>query len=213
MGMETAATDEQILLRVRQGDPAGFDRLVRRWEAPLFAFVYRLLGHEDEARDVCQETFLRVWSQARRFREGSRFSTWMYQIALNLCRDLGRRRTRWSRRLVAWSDGVRAGTEPSAPRHVAEARSPETVLERTDTGRVVRDALDRLPPPMREVLVLKQYQELTFREIATVLDCPESTVKSRLYEGLSRMRTLLLSEGLVAPGGAGGGDGSRRNTP
>jgi RNA polymerase sigma-70 factor (ECF subfamily) len=189
-------TDETILGRIRAGDPTGFDNLVRRWERPLFAFTYRLLGREEEARDVCQETFLRVWRQAGRFRKGSRFSTWMYQIALNLCRDLGRRQRRWSKILVEAPDAREERPLPEAAAPADAAASPEEEVARRHLRQAVRHALDRLPPPMREVLVLKQYEGLTFREIAHLLDCPESTVKSRLYEGLTRLRTQLDRAGL-----------------
>lgn len=184
-------TDEQILGRIRAGDPAGFDTLVSRWEGPLFAFTFRMLGREEDAREVCQETFLRVWSQARRFREGSRFSTWMYQIALNLCRDLGRRKKRWSRIVRPWSASSRQN-ESSGPEEYADtAAGPEERVAALDQRERVRRALGELPPALREVLVLKQWEGLTFREIAHLLDCPESTVKSRLYDGLSRMRARL----------------------
>jgi RNA polymerase sigma-70 factor (ECF subfamily) len=184
-------TDEQILGRIRAGDPAGFDTLVARWEGPLFAFTFRMLGREEDAREVCQETFLRVWSQAKRFREGSRFSTWMYQIALNLCRDLGRRKRRWARVVTPWSRGNREDEAPRPEEYADTAAGPEERATTEDLRERVRRALGELPPALREVLVLKQWEGLTFREIARLLDCPESTVKSRLYDGLSRMRSRL----------------------
>ena len=192
------ASDEELLEAVRAGDTDQLGLLVARWEQPLFRFVYRMLPRREDARDICQETFLRVLGKAHRFRRGSRFSTWMYQIALNLCRDLGRRKRRWSKVVVEWPES--AGHE--GPRDLAEradeASSPEDEAAREGLRQTVRRALDELPPPLREVLVLKQYEEMTFREIARLLDCPESTVKSRLYDGLDRLRKRL--EGVGPPG-------------
>ena len=89
-------TDEELVVSVRAGDTGSLGRLVARWERPLYRFVFRMLPRPEDAQDVCQETFLRILRKSHRFREGSRFSTWMYQIALNLCRDRMRRRRRWS---------------------------------------------------------------------------------------------------------------------
>ena len=89
--------DEQLLGLFLGGDKESFNVLVGRWEGPLYHFAYRFLGQHEEARDVCQETFLRVYRRADRFRDGAKFSTWLYQIALNLCRDVARKRKRWDR--------------------------------------------------------------------------------------------------------------------
>ena len=88
-------TDEQLVLELQAGETDSLGHLVARWEQPLFRFVYRLLSKREDARDVCQETFLRILTKADRFQQGARFSTWMYQIALNLCRDQMRRKRRW----------------------------------------------------------------------------------------------------------------------
>src|SRR5262249_55268006 len=100
-------SDEELLAGFLGGSRESFDQLVGRWQAPLYHFAYRFLGQHEEARDVCQETFLRVYRRADRFRDGARFSTWLYQIALNLCRDLARRRQRWGRIVVAAENGSR----------------------------------------------------------------------------------------------------------
>jgi len=93
-------TDEDLLLAVRGGNVESLGVLVSRWEDPLYRFVSRMVDRPDDARDVCQETFLRILRRSDAFREGARFSTWMYQIALNLCRDRARRRKRWGRVVV-----------------------------------------------------------------------------------------------------------------
>jgi len=193
----SVTTDEELLLAVKAGDNDSLGLLVSRWEQPLFRFVSRLLPRQDDARDICQETFLRVLKKADRFRQGSRFSTWMYQIALNLCRDRMRKRKRWSR-LVMQKDEL--PEQPSG--HLAvipREHDPSHVVEQQQKNAAVRRALDQLPADQREVLILKEFEGMKFREIAAILDCPESTVKSRMYYGLRGVRTILVRNGIQQP--------------
>jgi RNA polymerase sigma-70 factor (ECF subfamily) len=190
-------SDEELVIAVQSGDTDSLGILVARWERPLYRFVYRMLPRQDDARDICQETFLRVLKKAHRFRQGSRFSTWLYQIALNLCRDQQRRRRRWSRIV---DDGREFDERiQCAPRAGANQADPATRVERQERGAAVAQALRRIPAEQREVLILKEYQGLKFKEIAEILDCPESTVKSRMYYGLNGLRTALLRGGFSSP--------------
>lgn len=187
-------SDEELLAAVRAGDTDSLGTLVLRWQEPLFRFVYRMLPQTEDARDICQETFLRVLKKAHRFREGSRFSTWMYQIALNLCRDRLRKRKRWklvmSERREFDEQLATAGTALGAD------DDPARAAESREQGQAVLRALHEIPPEQREVLVLKEFEGLKFREIAELLGCPESTVKSRMYYGLNGMRTALSRRGI-----------------
>ena len=191
----TPETDEDLLFSLRDGHSESLGVLVARWEGPLFRFVSRLVDRPDDARDVCQETFLRILDKAVAFRDGARFSTWMYQIALNLCRDQSRKKRRWSRLLIA-----EPGADVETPReHVAPetiATSPAAAYEHGERQGAVRRALSALPREQREVLLLKEYEGLKFREIADVLGVAESTVKSRMYAGLDAMRMSLAGLGI-----------------
>ena len=190
-------SDEDLVLAVQSGDTSSLGVLVARWEQPLFRFAFRLLQRTEDARDVCQETFLRILTKSERFRAGARFSTWMYQIALNLCRDHLRRRTRW-KFLPFDSD------EPAVQRRVearTEARAapdPAAALERDELRRAIRKALRTISPEQREVLVLKEFEGMKFKEIAEILGCPESTVKSRMYYGLTALKSALSQQGIEA---------------
>ena len=190
-------TDEELLISAQSGDTRSLGVLVTRWERPLYRFVYRMLPRPDDASDICQETFLRVMKKAHRFRKGSRFSTWLYQIALNLCRDQARRSRRWSRIL----DLHREFDErvDSAPESKAAEPGPWASVEQEERRRIVKSALQQIPAEQREVLVLKEFEGLKFKEIAAILDCPESTVKSRMYYGLNGLRTALVRRGFTGP--------------
>ena len=186
-------SDEELLSALRSGDRESFGLLVARWERPLFQFVYRMVPRPEDARDICQETFLRVLRKADRFKPGAKFSTWMYQIALNLCRDQARKKRRWSRVLVDWFE--RRDDEP--PREAVDRSvGPAEMAEQEERRRAVAHALGSIPAEQREVLILKEYEGLKFREIAEILGCPESTVKSRMYYGLNGLRSELVRAGV-----------------
>ena len=194
-GDMSVPTDEDLLFALRGGHADSLGVLVARWEGPLFRFVSRLVDRPDDARDVCQETFLRILDKAEAFRDGARFSTWMYQIALNLCRDQTRRKHRWGRLMIgAPASAVDAPRDYPAPE--TAATNPAAALEHSERRSAVRRALSALPREQREVLLLKEYEGLKFREIADVLGVAESTVKSRMYAGLDAMRMSLASLGI-----------------
>jgi RNA polymerase sigma-70 factor (ECF subfamily) len=188
-------TDEELVISVRSGDHQSLGVLVARWERPLFCFAYRMLQRHEDARDICQETFLRVLKKAHRFREGSKFSTWMYQIALNLCRDQLRKRRRWS---MILSEDRELNEQTDIPPDVRLAGDdPSLQVEKRQKTRALQLALKEIPPEQREVLIMKEYEGLKFKEIAEILDAPESTVKSRMYYGLTGLKTALSRQGIT----------------
>jgi len=189
-----SVSDEDLVLAVQAGDTDSLGVLVARWEQPLFRFVYRLLPRKDDAHDVCQETFLRILKKADHYRPGSRFSTWMYQIALNLCRDRARRRKRWGLIMAdsrAFDERTYDGESAATSRD-----DPAGAAERSELAAAVHTALGEIPREQREVLILKEFEGLKFKEIAEILGCPESTVKSRMYYGLSGLRSVLARRGI-----------------
>jgi len=190
-------TDEDLVLAVQSGDTDSLGVLVSRWEQPLFRFVYRMLPRREDAHDVCQETFLRILKKADRYRPGSRFSTWMYQIALNLCRDQARKRKRWG--LIIAERHEFDEQERSAESAPPGSSDPAAAVERGEITDAVHRAMEQIPVEQREVLIMKEFEGLKFREIAEILDCPESTVKSRMYYGLSGLRQALVRQGIDRP--------------
>ena len=180
-------TDEELVARATAGDLDSFNQLVTRWERPIYALAYRTLGREDEARDVVQEAFLRAYRGLRGFKGEAKFSSWLYRITLNLCRDWIRRERRAP--LVQ----VPEGTDPLdlADQRVAPTESVEDLVARREMSAAVAKAMAELPEEQRVAIMLKEYHGLTFQEIADQLNCPLSTVKTRLYQGLSVLRRRL----------------------
>ena len=180
------STDEELVARSKTGDADSFNQLVKRWERPIFALAYRTLGREEEARDVTQETFLRAFRALKGFKGDAKFSSWLYRIALNLCRDTMRRERRAP--VVAVPDTV------DLERLSAERGPTETVEDlaaRGELSAVVQRAMEQLPAEQRESIILKEYHGLTFQEIAELMKCPLSTVKTRVYQGLTTLRKEL----------------------
>jgi len=182
-------TDEELVARSIGGDPESFNELIVRWERPIYALAYRTIGREQDARDVCQETFHRAFRALPGFRGQAKFSSWLYRIALNLCRDWVRRERRTP--VVQMPEDVdvmelAAAVEPS--------ESIEDLVARRDQIRVVERAMARLPDEQRTAIILKEYHGLTFQEIADLVGCPLSTVKTRLYQGLTVLRRELAKD-------------------
>jgi RNA polymerase sigma-70 factor (ECF subfamily) len=193
-------TDEELVARSARGDADSFNQLITRWERPIYALAYRVIGHEEDARDVCQETFLRAFRGIAAFKGQAKFSSWLYRIALNLCRDWIRRQRRTP--VVQSPEGVDL-TELASERGPAE--SVEDLVSRQDMSRLVARAMRSLSEEQRTAVVLKEYQGLTFQEIADLLGCPLSTVKTRLYQGLTLLRRQLEAAGIHS--GVRAGDG------
>jgi RNA polymerase sigma-70 factor (ECF subfamily) len=194
-GVQVAYTDEELVARCLGGDTESFNVLIRRWERPIYALAYRVIGHEDEARDVCQETFLRAFRGLRGFKGQARFSSWLYRITLNLCRDWIRRQRRTP--IVPAPDGI--DLIEIADRQAAPVDLAEDLLARQDLNRSVVKAMRALSEEQRTAVILKEYHGLTFQEIADLLGCPLSTVKTRLYQGLTVLRRELERSGVGTP--------------
>jgi RNA polymerase sigma-70 factor (ECF subfamily) len=181
--MDTLATDEIIVERALTGDAEAFGELVRRWERRIFALTYGMLGREEDARDATQETFLAAFRNLRGFRGEAKVSSWLHRIAVNQCISRQRRSKVRSESALEEEHETSFTTPRSySPAHVAEGRQ-ETAA--------VRRAINSLPVELRQVVVMKEFEELTFREIADALDLPLSTVKSRLYTALKQLQMRL----------------------
>ena len=191
------STDEELVALSMGGDLDSFNQLVLRWERPIYALAYRVLGREEDARDVAQETFLRAFRALKGFKGQSKFSSWLYRIALNLCRDWIRRERRAPVSQVPEGMDISELAGAAVPSELIEDR-----VSRQQLGRVVGRVMAGLPEEQRTAIILKEYHGLTFQEIAELLDCPLSTVKTRLYQGLTVLRRQLREAGVKSTFGA-----------
>ena len=178
--MAEPETDRQLVEQVLRGRTEAFNLLVWRWQRPLYNFLRRLTGDPDHALDLCQEAFLRAYTRLRDLREQDKFASWLFRIAANLYHSDRRRRF----------PGEEVGSEDSALLGAANLSGPGAARE---TQLSLRALIAGLPAEQREVLLLKVYHGFRFQEIASILDCPVSTIKSRLYKAFQQLRAGLKS--------------------
>jgi RNA polymerase sigma-70 factor, ECF subfamily len=187
-------TDDELVTRSRSGDTDSFNQLILRWERPIYALAYRTIGREEEARDVCQEAFLRAYRALPGFKGEAKFSSWLYRITLNLCRDWIRKQRRQPVSQVPEDTDIDELAAASGP-----VESIEELVARRELSAVVEAAMAQLPEEQRTAIILKEYHGMTFQEIADMQGCPLSTVKTRLYQGLSVLRKHLDAGGRIGP--------------
>jgi len=183
-------TDEQAMWRVKMDDDAeAFADLVARWEKPIQRLCARMLGDIHRGEDLTQEAFARVFGRRKNYEPTSKFSTFLWRVALNLCYDELRK---INRRGEFSLDEPRADDDaPSLEVLDPTAPAPDGQLAARERAETVRRALLELSEPYRVVVVLRHYEGLKFREISDVLDIPEGTVKSRMAEALTQLSDIL----------------------
>ena len=185
--METRAT--QLMLASKQGDEDAFSTLVRSVGARAQRVAAGLVGSPEDARDLCQEAFLKTWRARETYREGSPFLPWFHRILRNTCFSFLRKQGRIKKASMSGGrdddgEAVDWDIEGSAP-------APSEGPEREETEGLFWSAMERLSARDREILILRQFQDLSYREIAHALEIPEGTVMSRLYHARRRLRDLL----------------------
>lgn len=166
-----AVEDADLIERTRKGDVESYNLLISRWEKRVYNYLLRILNSREDALDLCQEVFLKAYQNIRKLDDAQRFGPWLFRIAHNEAYSLFRKRKPEDE-----LTGVEAPHEPAYPVELTLAAAA---------------ALDRLSPEQREAVVLKIYQGFKFEEMAEVLDCPVSTVKSRLYSALDILKSQL----------------------
>lgn len=179
-------TDEQIVKLAVGENPDAFGEIVKRWERKIFALCFGMLSREDEAKDAAQETFIAAYKNLARFRGEAKVSSWLHRIAVNQCLT---RKRREKTRSESFFDGSESAEEKvfTAPSRL----SPSRIAEQDERMRAVRQAVSALPEDLRQVVVMKEFEEMTFQEISDTIDLPLSTVKSRLYTALKQLRMKL----------------------
>jgi len=179
-------TDEKLLALAVDSEPEAFGEIVRRWERKIFALCFGMLGREDEARDAAQEAFVAAYRNIGAFRGEAKVSSWLHRIAVNQCLTTKRRAKTRSEEFL---DEERH--EEDRVFVAAAAYSPSNQTEQAERNVIVRQAVGSLPVDLRQVVVMKEFEDMTFQEISDTLEIPLSTVKSRLYTALKQLRSKL----------------------
>ncbi len=184
--MKSALSDEELAGMARNGDLGAFETLAMRWERKMFSLCYGIMGNPDDAQDALQEAMTSAFRTIGSFRGDSKFSSWMHRIAVNSCLTLKRKERRRAEDSFEHADGTTI--EPIA---TGNDCNPSELSERGERVRFVRNAVASLPQEIRIAVIMKEFQELTFQEIADSLEIPVSTAKSRVYTGFKLLREKL----------------------
>lgn len=183
---EPQISDEDLIERFQQGDTGAYESIVKRYKDQLLNFVFRFLANEEEAEDVVQETFMRVYRNRFAYSRVAKFSTWIYTIAGNLARTELRRRKR--RRLFSISD---MGLEDRDYEISDEVFNPEIHVDSALQEEIIQREISKLSPKFREVIILRDVQELSYEEISKIIRVPIGTVKSRVNRARLRLQNRL----------------------
>lgn len=179
-------TDEQLVELAQSDDRDAFGEIVRRWERKIFALCFGMLGREDDAADAAQEAFIAAYRNVKNFRGEAKVSSWLHRIAVNQCLTTKRRQKTRAEEFIDEEDGAADRFFVASP-----FSSPGRKAEKAERMNLVRNAVGALPTDLRQVIVMKEFEEMTFQEISDTLEIPLSTVKSRLYTALKQLRMRL----------------------
>lgn len=186
------ATDSRLIQRAGQGNLDAFNALVRKWEKPLYNFALRLTGHREDALDLSQDAFLKAYRQMHQLQSRDKFSHWLFKIALNLF--YSSKRGSRDGQTVSLEEEIGDGltlNDALASKNVTSARNSDAVILEREQARQVRSAILGLSSEHRVAIVLKVYYGMKFEEIAAIVDCPVSTVKSRVYAAMENLQKTL----------------------
>lgn len=188
----SAANDRDLVASAVTGAEGGFEELVRRYQRPISAYVYRMVGDYETALDLTQEIFIKIYNSLSRYRPEFKFSTWIYKIAHNSAIDHLRRSSGRERSLVCGSDSDSYDLPIES-----EGLTPEQQTEREERRVEIEHVVRSLPTAYRELIVLRHSQDLTYEEIVEVTGMPLGTVKNRLFRARDLMRQQFLNRGIT----------------
>ena len=184
----SSASDEQLVQAAKQGDMGAFEELVARHRDKIYARAFSMMRNEDEAIDLSQEAWVKSWQRLKQFQGESSFGTWMTRIVINLCLDQLRRRKRQRADSIEELSEESGGVERQMP---VVTVNPTENLERGELRKKIDEALGQLSHEHRTVLVLHEFEDMEYKEIAKTMECSIGTVMSRLFYARRKMAVLL----------------------
>jgi len=180
-------SDKELMKLITECDYRAFKILFHRYERQIFNFILRYTGRREIAQDLLQETFTRVWFAAHTFdQKGGNFRGWLFKIALNITRNEMSKK-QYTYQFFELSELSGTTSEPTHP----EAEQPDIKTEHLDLKKMLFQAIGKLKPHLKEIIILKHYHQLKFREIAEMTDTPEGTLKARFHRAIAQLKALL----------------------
>lgn len=192
-------TDEDLILRVQEGDTDCFDLLVDRYKTRLFNYLFRLVRDQDEAEEIAQETFVKAFIHADKYKTIAKFSTWLYTIATNLVRNRLRAKKRAPRFLSLWGRSGDSDEDVKPIDLEDTGRQPDAQFNDRELGEIINSAIEKIPEKYRASFVLREINQLSYEEIAAVTGLKLGTVRSRINRARNYFRRIvepLLDKGI-----------------
>lgn len=181
--------ERALLDRCCTGDAAAFEALISSYQKKVYNVAYRMLGNTDDASEIAQEVFIKIFRSIRQFKGEAAFSTWVYKIAVNMCLDELRRRKK--SKVVYIDEAVRLEDGDVEKQIPGELPGPEEMAEKNELRKIVEKAIGLLDEKHRCVIVLRDIQGMSYEEIARILGCPPGTVKSRINRARAALKDIL----------------------
>ena len=183
-------SDEELMFHVQEGDNRAFDILVGRYKNRLYSYLFRLLGDGVEAEEFAQETFVKAYIHAEKYRTVARFSTWLYTIGTNLVRNRMRNIKRRPTMISLWSDDMNSDSGRWMELK-DDSRRPDEEVEQRELKELIQDAIEKIPPKYRPSFVLREIDKLSYEEIAATTGLKLGTVRSRINRGRKCFRKAI----------------------
>jgi len=180
--------DSQVIVRARRGEETAFAELLRRYRAPIFNLCLRMLKNPEDAQDVAQDVFIKVFSMLERYDERYAFRSWLFKIAANQCIDFIRKNRV---KMLRLDEPVQFRGEEIERELPDRNPLPDELLHSDELHRILQEVIDELPPHYRVMIVLRHQEQLSYEEIATMLDLPLGTVKARIHRARALMKNKL----------------------
>jgi len=188
--------DAELLRAVLDGDGTAYRGLVEKYQGRVYSMIYGMLRNQEDARDVTQEAFVKAYRNLASFRLEASFYTWLYRIAMNLAIDLTRKRKRRER--AGFDDGIAQRDGAGGISEVHNEEGPGRALERKQLFSQIMTAMEQLPEDQKQVVLLRELEGLSYKEISEVMEIPEGTVMSRLFYARKKLQKLLAGERALA---------------
>jgi len=183
--------DFACMVRLRGGDDLALNELMERWQKPLHSFILRYVGNYRDSIELAEETFVRVYQHRNRFNFKSKFSTWLFTIATNLCRH----HTRWRKRhpTISLDDWASVDEVSDENRSTSAEEMPSAQASRTELAKLVKGEIEKLPHDLKTAILLFAYEYLSYAEIGEILGCTPKAVETRLYRARKLLAKRLLA--------------------
>lgn len=181
-------SDLKLIRKCKRGEEAAFEALLNRYRGPIYSLCFRMTRHSEDAHDLAQEIFIKVFSLLERYDEEYAFSSWLFRIATNHCIDYLRRNRL---RFLSLDGGGHKDNEEIEFQLPDSGPCPDTVLQRKEALDRLEEIIDQLPPHYRAITLLRHDQELSYEEIAEILDLPLGTVKARIHRARNLIQQML----------------------